>query len=84
MNVSTAQSVGSVSRGERPQAPPGSPFEDFFRDFFDRQQREGGPQIPPRRAQSLGSGFIIDKAGIVVTNYHVIADADEITVILDV
>ena len=83
VNVSTAQSAGSVSRGERPQAPPGSPFEDFFRDFFDRQQREGGSPLPQRRAQSLGSGFIIDRAGIVVTNYHVIADADEITVILD-
>ena len=87
VNVSTSQSVrpSTSSRGpggQRPQAPPGSPFEDFFKDFFDRQEREGG-QAPRRRAQSLGSGFIIDKSGIVVTNYHVIAEADEITVIMD-
>ena len=83
VNVSTTQSVGpSVnSRSQRPQAPPGSPFEEFFKDFFDGQ--EGGGQTPRRRAQSLGSGFIVDKSGIVVTNYHVIAEADEITVILD-
>ena len=55
------------------------PFEDFFRDFFDRNQPEGSPR---RRATSLGSGFIIDPRGFVVTNNHVIADADEINVIL--
>jgi serine protease Do len=82
VNVSTSQSARAVVQNERPQAPPGSPFEDFFRDFFDRQQRDGVPG-PQRRAQSLGSGFVIDKSGIVVTNYHVIADADEITVIFD-
>lgn len=82
VNVSTSQSARAVVQSERPQAPPGSPFEDFFRDFFDRQQRDGAPG-PQRRAQSLGSGFVIDKSGIVVTNYHVIADADEITVIFD-
>jgi len=82
VNISTAQTASGVSRGERPQAPPGSPFEDFFRDFFDRQQREGAP-TPQRRTQSLGSGFIIDSSGIVVTNFHVVADADEINVILD-
>ena len=63
-----------------PQFPPGSPFEEFFKDFFDRQGRQ--PDAPPRRAQSLGSGFIIDPSGIVVTNNHVIAEADEIKVIL--
>ena len=62
-----------------PQFPPGSPFEEFFRDFFDRQNR---PDLPPRRAQSLGSGFIIDPSGLVVTNNHVIAEADEVKVIL--
>jgi serine protease Do len=64
-----------------PQFPPGSPFEDFFKDFFDHQGKE--PNAPPRHATSLGSGFIIDaKKGWVVTNNHVIQDADEITVIL--
>ena len=87
VNVSTSQSIApnANTRSQRPQAPPGSPFEDFFKDFFDRQEGEGGGggQTPRRRAQSLGSGFVIDKSGIVVTNYHVIAEADEITVILD-
>lgn len=66
---------------EIPQFPPGSPFEEFFKEFFDRQGRNG-PDTAPRRAQSLGSGFIIDASGYVVTNNHVIADADEIRVTL--
>jgi serine protease Do len=96
VNISTTQNVGAA-RGNRPdapetpQAPPGSPFEEFFRDFFNRQRPPGGqqgenqpnrPQQPQRRAQSLGSGFIIDPAGIVITNNHVIDGADEINVIL--
>ena len=70
-----------------PHLPPGSPFEEFFDEFF--KNRRGGqgaartarPQ--PRKINSLGSGFIIDTAGIVVTNNHVIADADEINVMLN-
>lgn len=63
-----------------PQVPPGSPFEEFFKEFFEREpQRE---PVPPRRSVSLGSGFIIDPEGYVVTNNHVIADADEISVIM--
>jgi len=77
-----APSPGPGSRRpEMPQFPPGSPFEEFFKDFFDRQGR-GAPDQTPRRAQSLGSGFIIDPSGIVVTNNHVIAEADEIKVTL--
>ena len=69
-----------------PQAPPGSPFEEFFREFQERnrppgQTQPGQPQ-PPRRGQSLGSGFIIDPSGIVVTNNHVIEGATEINVVL--
>jgi len=80
VNISTTQ---IISRGEgqevpMPQFPPGTPFEDLFRDFFERQQR--GQDRSPRRAQSLGSGFVIDAAGYIVTNNHVIADADEIKV----
>jgi serine protease Do len=74
------QGPGARPGPEIPQFPPGSPFEDFFRDFFDRQGRE--PNAPPRRATSLGSGFIFDAGGLVVTNNHVIQDADEINVIL--
>lgn len=97
VNISTTQNV--QARGgnrpdapEMPQAPPGSPFEEFFRDFFNRNrpgpqgQGPGGPRQSepqrPRRAQSLGSGFIVDTSGIVVTNNHVIEGADEINVIL--
>ena len=89
VNISTTQTVKS-DRGrehsgpEMPQFPPGSPFEEFFRDFFEHGVPKGGrPEAQPRKGTSLGSGFIIDPAGYVVTNNHVIADADEITVILD-
>jgi serine protease Do len=66
--------------------PPGSPFEEFFDEFFKNRRGQGGPNgggQTPRRVNSLGSGFIIDAAGLVVTNNHVIADADEINVILN-
>ena len=77
VNISTTSVVSGRGQQQLPQFPPGSPFEDFFRDFFDRNT----PQRQ-RRATSLGSGFIIDAAGIIITNNHVIQDADEITVIL--
>ena len=83
VNISTTQTV--QNRGNRPvpqmpDLPPGSPFEEFFREFFDRQQR-GDPNAPPRRATSLGSGFVIDATGYIVTNNHVIEGADEIRVL---
>jgi serine protease Do len=89
VNVSTTQTVKPEQHSERstpelPQFPPGSPFEEFFKDFFNhnRSQKQGEPEAETRKATSLGSGFIIDPVGYVVTNNHVIADADEITVIL--
>jgi serine protease Do len=85
VNISTTQNVKSdkTARGpDVPQFPPGSPLDDLFKDFLDRNQKNGHPDAAPRRATSLGSGFIIDPAGLVVTNNHVIADADEITVTL--
>jgi len=88
VNISTAQTLKSDHGREHPgpeipQFPPGSPFEEFFRDFFDHgMPKSGRPEAQPRKATSLGSGFIIDPAGYVVTNNHVISDADEITVIL--
>ncbi|MGE5537595.1 MAG: DegQ family serine endoprotease [Gemmatimonas sp.] len=80
VNISSTQvSRERAQRGpDIPQFPPGSPFEEFFRDFLDRNR----PDAPPRRVTSLGSGFIIDPSGYVVTNNHVIDDAEEITVIL--
>ena len=78
VNVSTKQSV-DLSSGAMPQLPPGSPFEEFFEEFFKNRRGQGGQngQTPtPRRVNSLGSGFIIDTTGLVVTNNHVIADAD--------
>lgn len=79
VNISTTSQVRGRSQ-ELPQVPPGSPFEDFFRDFFERNQPEQQPQ--GRRATSLGSGFVIDKTGLIVTNNHVIQDAAEVEVIL--
>jgi serine protease Do len=80
VNVSSSQAAPEKSAGtDAPQVPPGSPFEELFRDFFGERGGKGGPQGP---AQSLGSGFVIDAAGLIVTNNHVIADADEITVTL--
>jgi len=78
VNISTTQTVEGRAGPEIPQLPPGSPFEDFFKEFFERN----GQQQRPRRATSLGSGFIVDAKGYVVTNNHVIQDADEISVIL--
>lgn len=77
VNISTQQTVNRRGPIEMPQLPPGSALEQFFGEFF-----EGLRSDKPRKVVSLGSGFIIDPEGYVVTNNHVIADADEITVIL--
>ncbi|MBO6716793.1 MAG: Do family serine endopeptidase [Rhizobiaceae bacterium] len=81
VNISTSQNVGtSGPKVAPPQLPEGAPFEDLFDDFFNQRQGENAPG--PRRVNSLGSGFVIDaEEGVVVTNNHVIADADEIEVI---
>ncbi len=64
--------------GVTPKAPDGSPFEEFFDDFFNKQK---GQQPPPMRVQSVGSGFVIDEAGVIITNNHVIDGADDIQVV---
>jgi len=98
VNISTSQNV--EAHGAMPRLPPGSPFEEFFDEFFKNRRRPGdnrqgdnkpgdtkpgdqGGDQQARRVNSLGSGFIIDPSGLVVTNNHVIADADEISVILN-
>ncbi|HXP04697.1 MAG TPA: DegQ family serine endoprotease [Stellaceae bacterium] len=88
VNISTTQTVKTEQHTGKaspdlPQLPPGSPFEEFFKDFFNHnKQNNADPDPDARKATSLGSGFIVDANGYVVTNNHVIADADEITVIL--
>ena len=71
VNISTTQTVRTTTNQFPFQFPPGSPFEDMFKEF----------QRPTeRKASSLGSGFIIKKEGVVVTNNHVIANAEDIIV----
>ncbi|MFS8038811.1 Do family serine endopeptidase [Xanthobacter sp. AM11] len=77
VNISTSQNVAPSRSVPAPQLPPGSPFEDFFEEFFKRRQDDNG-ESRSRRVSSLGSGFVIDASGYIVTNNHVIADADEI------
>jgi len=76
VNISTTQTVKGSQGIPLPKVPKGSPFEDFFEDFFNKQQRSDRP----RRVNSLGSGFVIDASGLIVTNNHVIEGADEIYV----
>jgi len=89
VNISTTQKVEGPSAGrgggempQMPDLPEGSPFRDFLEKFFNQQQQgRGGQGERPQRSQSaLGSGFIIDPAGYVVTNNHVIAKASDIKV----
>ncbi len=78
VNISTSQNVKGPAGVPLPRVPKGSPFEDFFDDFFNKRG-SGGPQ--DRKVSSLGSGFVIDgKEGLIVTNNHVIDGADEITI----
>lgn len=77
VNISTSQNVKTEGKGPvPPKLPEGSPFQEFFKDYFDNQKPEGGDKV-----SSLGSGFVIDPAGYIVTNNHVIEGADAIEVI---
>src|SRR5262245_52196152 len=87
VNISTSQKV-EVRRGQMPQVPQDSPLDELFKEFFKNRRGQGGDQDSDntpstRRVNSLGSGFVIDAQGIVVTNNHVISEADEVTVIFN-
>jgi serine protease Do len=77
VNISTTQTVkDSKEDGLGELTPKDSPFEEFFDDFFDDENNEG----LPHKVSSLGSGFVIDPSGLIVTNNHVIEGADEIII----
>lgn len=88
VNISTTTTIDMSSRNmpqipDMPQLPPGSPFEDFFREFYDQFRNRQPQQRGDNKISALGSGFVIDAAnGYIVTNNHVIKDADEIRIIL--
>ncbi|MGO9008444.1 MAG: Do family serine endopeptidase [Beijerinckiaceae bacterium] len=84
VNISATQTLEEKRATNVPQLEPGTPLDEMFEEFF-RRHRQGEndqPQRPhERKSNSLGSGFVIDPAGIIITNNHVIADANEVTVI---
>jgi serine protease Do len=73
VNISTSQKIKESQGVPPPDAPKGSPFEEFFDDFFSHRDPNG-----MQRVNSLGSGFVIDPSGLIATNNHVIEGADEI------
>ncbi|HEY8580621.1 MAG TPA: Do family serine endopeptidase [Beijerinckiaceae bacterium] len=88
VNISASQSAPdrrAGGPGATPNLPRGTPFDDLFEEFFKRRQQGPDNESPraQRRSNSLGSGFVIDAAGVVITNTHVIADSNEITVIFN-
>ncbi|RKE84360.1 Do family serine endopeptidase [Rhizobium sp. AG855] len=77
VNISTSQSVKEEGEGPLPQVPEGSPFQELFDDFY----KNGEQGDSNSKVNSLGSGFVIDPKGFIVTNNHVIENADDIEVI---
>ena len=86
VNISATQTFEEKRSSNAPQLEPGTPFDEMFEEFFRRHRQGGGENDQPahpheRRSNSLGSGFVVDPSGIIITNNHVIADANEVTVI---
>jgi serine protease Do len=80
VNISATQTIEDKSaEGAMPDLPKGTPFDDMFEQFFKNHGMNGPPR--PRKSSSLGSGFVIDSSGIVITNNHVVGDANDIVVI---
>ena len=80
VNISATQTIDDKD-GAAPDLPKGTPFDDMFEEFF--RHHGGAPRPRSRQAQSLGSGFVVDSSGIVITDNHVIGDANDIMVIFN-
>jgi len=79
VNISATQTIEEKAPEGAPDLPKGTPFDDMFEQFFKNHGMSGPPR--PRKSSSLGSGFVIDPSGIVITNNHVVGDANDIVVI---
>jgi serine protease Do len=79
VNISATQTIEEKGGGAIPDLPKGTPFDEMFEEFFKNHGLNPHPRA--QKAQSLGSGFVIDPSGIVITNNHVVGDANDIVVI---
>lgn len=79
VNISATQILGDKNQETLQDFPKGTPFDDMFEQFFKNHGINGIPR--PRHASSLGSGFVVDPTGVVITNNHVVGDATDIVVI---
>ncbi|RBP18261.1 serine protease Do [Roseiarcus fermentans] len=81
VNISATQTIEEKGGGAMPNLPKGTPFDEMFEEFF--KNHGVNPRPRAQKAQSLGSGFVVDPSGIVITNNHVVGDANDIVVIFN-